>query len=175
MPVATPVAAQGVVVAAQPQPIAQAVAVAPTNQQMVAPGTTVAFGGMAASVPTGQGAGQWPLEADAFGFLWHNRTRQNRAQSLAGCYVGCAWWFCPLPCFMCLKFKAVDEHTLENDCCGPCFQCSGKNKHFKRNCDETNRPGAVNTFANASEFYEFGGANGLCAASSNTVCLARIC
>ena len=132
---------------------------------------------MATTVPSAQGADerQWPLEADAFGFLWHNRERQNRAQSLAGFYVGCSWWCIPMPCFMCLKFRAEDEHTLVNDCCGPCGQCSGSKKPFKRNCDETNKPGAVNTFRNHSEFYEFGGANGLCAASSNTVCFMRVC
>ena len=84
---------------------------------------------------------------------------------------------------MCRKFKAVDEHTLENDysCCLGVVPVCNKGEEFHYTRDPEGIP--PNSFSNANGTIEFGGCNGLCAASSNSiicdligdVCYLRVC
>jgi hypothetical protein len=132
-------------------------------------------------------------DLQAFGFILFERARVHPTKNLAGCYVSCssAWgifpgW--PCPCLICRKFSAVDPDTLENDlnCCMllPSSE-RGQASHYKRN-PEGARDGTFppNVFSNSEGAVEFGGANGLCAASTgfsmcdssvSDVCYMRVC
>jgi hypothetical protein len=127
-------------------------------------------------------------EVEAFGFVLFERERRHPTNNLAGLYISCSAGVpccciplgcsgVPLPLVACRKFSAIDDHTLENDC--SCYLClmplseKGTDRHYKRDPDVL----PPNSFSNAQGgTIEFGGCNGLCAASTKfTTCLFDVC
>ena len=130
---------------------------------------------------------------DAFGFVCHETALMHTTRSLEGTYISCTshvglfpGW--PCPCIMCRHFKAIDEHTLENDisCCLGVLPCDekatkGPGMRYTRTQPFDGQP---NVFRNGYGAVEFGSHNGLCAASENApccsscvhhVCYCRVC
>jgi len=124
----------------------------------------------------------------AFGFALFDHDTVNPASNLAsspagGVYCSCCANFCcfflPIPGLFCRRFTAVDDNALQlvDGCCLP------RDRTFKRNWDENQRPGPPNSFSNSGgETFEFGAANGFCTggderdgACFDGICYLRVC